>query len=256
VSATIATLKRASGHAKPSTRPSKSDRDQLRLAIEAASAARKKLESRERSREQANVHIDAATEKLATVEAAVSRARESHSRKVAAALTSGKAPPGPAVMQDARDAVTEAQDQLAAAQAAAELVRAELPSLRTEIDICENAVVGKANAVLFPAIDEWLKRGRLARNEALIAQEVLFALTDDPDAAAGLRGMALGDVQRFTAMRERTAPLAGLLDEVRRFLMNIATDTDQTQAMETASRWRQARMALRSNAETALPPFR
>jgi hypothetical protein len=257
--ATVAALKRAHGLPKPGARPSASDdRSALRLAIENAAAAKRKLEARERVREQANAHIDAAQEKLTTVEAAVARARESHAKKVASALSAGRMPPGPGVMQDARDAVTEAKDQLHAAQSAAEQVRAELPTPRAEVAICENRIVGQANAVIGPAIREWLVRAKQARAEALMCQEVLHALVDDPDLDAGLRDPRLDDVQRFRARAERIAPLAGLLDEVRRFLMNVAGDTDETKAREAAQVWRSYRMRLRTEPDAEMPsrPFR
>jgi hypothetical protein len=254
----VAVLKRVGRLEKPGAGLSIEDRSALRLAIENAAAAKRKLEAREHAREQANAHIDVASEKLSVTEAAVSRARESHARKVASALFAGRVPPGSGVMVEARDAVVAAQDQFEAAKSAAEQIRNELPGLRAECAITENAVVGKVNAVLFPAISEWLTRAKRARVEERICTEVLFALVDDSDLNAGLSDPRLDDVQRLTARRERTAPLAGLLDEAKRFLMNVAGDTDETEARAAVQAWRSYRMRLREDADAEIPtrPFR
>jgi hypothetical protein len=154
-------------------------------------------------------------------------------------------------MVEARDAVVAAQDQFDAAQSAAEQIRNELPGLRAEVALAENAIIGRVSAVLAGPIRQWLVRAKRARVEALICQEVLNSLVDDAD----LSDPRLDDVQRFRARAERIAPLAGLLDEVRRFLMNVAGDTDETEARTAVQAWRAFRMRLREDADAEMPPM-
>jgi hypothetical protein len=235
------------------------ERAALRAVIQNVAAARQRLARHETATSAAFEHAEAVEQKLATLENAVERAQEKFTSKIAAALSAGKEPPPSGAVADARRAVDTCQDELAAAKAAFEQLRAETPDIAAEVAIAGNRVVAACNGVLVGPLKQWLERAQRARAEVLLCQEVLHALTDDNDLNRGLPDPALDSVQRVKAMAERIAPLGILLDEVKRFLMNIQGDTDDAPAHAAAQAWRACRMTLCSDPDAELPslaPFR
>jgi hypothetical protein len=256
MSRTATVLKRTTSHAKPAQTPSGDDRSALRLAIENVTAARQRLARHEAATSAAFDHVEATEQKFATLEDAVEHAQQTYTSKIAAALSAGREPPASSAVAEARRAVDACGDELVAAKAAYEQLRAETPDIAAEVAIADNRAVAASNAVLAGPLREWLTRAQRARAETLLCQEILHALTDDHELDRGLPDPALDSVQRVKAMAERVAAISDVRDAARRFLMNIAGDispADQTKANEVATSWRQVRAALRSDADAPLP---
>jgi hypothetical protein len=249
--------KHTSGLATVTAGPSTNDaRAALRAAILNVIAARERLARHEAATSAAFDHIEATDQKRAALENAVEHAQRTYTSKIAAALSAGKEPSASGAVADARHAVDACRDELVAAKAAYEQLRAETPDIAAEVAIADNRAVSASNAVLAAPLREWLTRAQRARAEVVLCTEVLSALTDDPDLDRGLPDPALDSVQRVKAMAERVAPFSALRDEARRWLMNIAGDVDpadQRKANDAATSWRRVRLALRSGASASLP---
>jgi hypothetical protein len=160
---------------------------------------------------------------------------------------------------EARRAVDACGDELVAAKAAFEQLRSGTPDIAAEVAIADNRAVAASNAVLAEPLGLWLAKAKQARADLLVATRVLDVITDDADLDAGLRDPRLDDVARYRARAERIAPLGALLDETRRFLMNVQGDVDETEARAAVQAWRSFRMRLREDADVEMPssaPFR
>jgi hypothetical protein len=111
----------------------------LRAAIENAASVKADLAKRQASLEAATEHVVRAEQRLRTASAAVGQAREEHIERVANALGDGREPPSATSVQAARDAESEARDELDAARAAAEQIKSNIADLESDVSVANRA---------------------------------------------------------------------------------------------------------------------
>ena len=233
-------------------KPKKTDeRAELRAAIQNASAARQKLRGRENAVEMAHRHIDAAHGKLATTEAAIARAHETAAKRTASALAAGREPPTSDTMRAAREAETAARDEIAAAQAAHEQLKAEIAGMAGEVADAEHRVIVEVNKIMAGVLKaEFAEALRLQSALAVSKYKLSALIARDERTPVFTRSVA-----EYRAAQEREAALE-IGDVVFRFL-NVETPIDEptrARARETAASWAAVRLTLRKNSEAELPP--
>ena len=215
------------------------ERAELRAAIEAETAAKRKLQGRENALHLAGKHLNDAQEKLAVVTNAIERAKESVAKRTASALSSGRAPPDSTVLEDARAAVARANDVVDAAQSAVAQLREEIAVLAAEVHQHEAAVIAAAHDVVCAPMREVLAQTKRLHAEAFIARQTLAAVWE-ATAAHGVKAGTIADVRAATShlLRAETLPI----DEATR-----------DAAKDASAQWRAALVALREDADAALP---
>jgi hypothetical protein len=223
--------------------------DPLRIAlVEAQRAAQGANEAFTRHRaavERARGGVRTAESGLAAAMAAVNKAREEHaSALVDAAFDSGPLPASgmPAV----RQAIADAEDQIAAAKAAHEQLKVDLPAVEAEAqdaaiaaEAARSAVLAvEAQRVFNTTLERWQEfEPLLEALAALASEDPARAQPDDYHAA----------VKRLRPLAEVRAAAAEFFRNLRRFADVKPVDGTRRDM------WRQAREALRRDPNAPLP---
>jgi hypothetical protein len=222
----------------------------LRAAVENAETMKATLAKREAALEQAVKFVAAAQTRLETATAAVGEAKAAHAERVARALADGLEPPT-ATLQVARDTETETRDELDAARAAVEQIKAQIADLVIETADAENAVLVQINALFASVVARKLADAKRLRVELLVLKSELSGLLQDDSPPR-----FADDLARYIAQKKRNAA-SPLRDEVHHFLsIDQPLFDDEVWAKANAAQraWKQARAALRSDPDVPLPP--
>lgn len=224
--------------------------DPLRAALAQAIADKATAESaleqhHEAIARAAKLARDAET-RLAAATAELETARGQRVHALAHAAAGGGAT-SKIPMREVRDAALDAQDELDAARAAVEVLRAELAGLEDAVREAGNRVVAARNAVIAPIAPALLQQMREAETTLIVNNAVLMAL------------LALdkgGDQDDWKGRALRNKPLAEVSDEFQAFQRRgdrIGTDDDRKHARELAAAWAAAVKALEADPFAALP---
>jgi hypothetical protein len=155
----------------------------------------------------------AAREKLATAESAVTSAKQRHADAIADSVVSGA--PASSGVRAARAAVTDAADEVEAAEAAILTLRERQGDFLEDIKRAEYALIGARNTVIAAIAGELLEQARDAKARYFAGCEILKILIGNdrlPELANVVESLRLTGAAR--------APLAALEHEVDELLTN------------------------------------
>jgi hypothetical protein len=210
------------------------ERGALRAAIENASSTKVALSKAQASLEAATEHMARAGVRLRAAGVAVGKVREEHIERVANALGDGREPPSATSVQAARDAESEARDELDAARAAAELIKSDIADLESDVAVAGRAVHKALAEMMDPACRALIVQVRARHQQFLRAKSALLSVA------------GLFDTWSEVAKEANTAanqPGFRLLHG----------DTTESQSGAVRQQWESALKALRENADAKLP---
>jgi DNA repair exonuclease SbcCD ATPase subunit len=211
-------------------------RQALAAAAEKAAEAREALQHHRSAIERIHASVRHGEHRIKATQKALADAQEAHASALAAAAADDTPPPTSGV-HAARQAITDAKDDVEAEKTALARLRAALPDWERaarEADIEHETAV---TAVLEPHMRRLLGQAWELRNKLAPIRRTLFALFNDrPETAKNDLGFAKGQ-QQLDVIRE----------EVSKFFGSFG-DIDEV----TAEPWRQARELLRADPHAVL----
>lgn len=173
-------------------------------------------------------------------------ARDQHAQLIARAAAAGETPAKNAALRTVRLALSDAEDELAAAKAALDRLEADGDDLEASNPQLENAVLVAVSQVIAPVAEQILAQMRQRQAELAILQRVFHVLTEDETIGVPVFH---GDVQRLNAKDARMKPVAALRDQ----LFALDPKAGQDRAKEAAGAWRKWRTALCRDPDAAAP---
>ena len=223
-------------------------RSTLREAIAARAVAHAKAELQQQTIHRARDMLRDAEAKLGMAGEALESARSQHAETLAEAAQTGTGVPrGNTPLRAARQQLSDSEDEASAARTALEQLQGDRGDDR--VALAENAVLTAVAAVLAPVGEELLARARRTKAELLILMQTLYEITNPEERGVPLFG---GEIQTLNARDARAAPLASLRDQVLKLSLE-ATRDEWAAARETAARWKEAKLALRTDSDAGLP---
>jgi hypothetical protein len=170
----VTRLRRKAGAADPRAQGDPL-RTQLAAALTAAKQARDAVARREQAERRLSDDAREAEQQIEKLQKAVRKAEAAHIDAIAKAAALEKAAPTSGVPR-ARQAVTVAEDHLAALRAASKKVEADVPELQKEVVACDAEVERLISEILKPIAEQIIERGRQIAEQLLPIKSTLSAL--------------------------------------------------------------------------------
>jgi DNA repair exonuclease SbcCD ATPase subunit len=230
----VAILKKSTGGDDP--------RWALREAICAAAEAQRRVEEHREAIRRAHAMVSDTEQKLATASDALEAARSGHAEVLVRAATTGHVAKPNGALRTARLALVDVEDEVSAAKAALERLKADGEEIEASISKSEDAVFVAIAAAVAPVAEQVLERILRARGELLALQAVFDALTESQE-----EPVLLSSGQFARRVDPRLAPLNAL----RTRLSSLGPEEGRAQDIVAAfQKWR----AALAHDPDAMPP--
>ena len=218
-------------------------RAELARAIAAAKEAKDAVTRQRLAIDRARAAVRVAEKQVEAANEAVVEARQNHAKDLAAAAATD-APAPASKIRAARQAVVDAEDEVAATKDALDALKAKLPEVEATAKEREIAIdVAISGAIMAPAAERLLERARAIRQQLSPLKQILRQIfSDDP-----ARGTTTNDDYLHAVRRQ--APLA----EVRLAVDAFLREGDAGVAA-AENPWRAYRERLHTDPYAALPP--
>ena len=175
--------------------------------------------------------------------------------KRAASLVKAERPIASAwVGENARRAVSAAEERLRLTEAALQRLKHDLVEMQDDVAAAQNAILVEVKKLVVPLIEKMVTKLREAKHQKMIAMSVLNELLDDDLGRRSVRFSSNG-IRAMRADDAREAPLKQFRTEVENLRFGQADDADYA-AVETAVEMvKAALLALQTDATATLPEF-
>jgi CheY-like chemotaxis protein len=225
--------------------------DPLRQKLAAVIAEARKAEavvvSYRAARERAENLVTAAATKCEEAGAAIDAARQQHAQEVADALRSATEVRASAPLKAAKLAEGDAQEALAAGNAALQRLTADLAAAEEASRWAANAVQAAVNSVAAQALQLLLADAMAAKIRFTVSMAIVGQVLSTDAAPSGFDG---ADAVR--AQNQRNAPLAGLREQLEKLGASV-TEAAGGRIASSLAAWASARSALTTDATAPLP---
>jgi chromosome segregation ATPase len=213
-------------------------RTTLAAALKEAAVAQRGVEQQRGGIERARAAVRAAEAAVKSAEKGVEEARQVHARAIADAATADAPPPASGV-RAARQAVTDAQDELEAAKGALDQLKADLPGWEEAARTADVAVEAAISEILAPHAQALLAKVQELSRQLSPLRSALRALFETAPARA----------DEYFAWDQGRRPLSAVLEAARSYFETA------NHIAGCADPWRAARELLRADAFAELPDF-
>lgn len=218
----------------------RSDRAALVAALKQAEAAHQDVERQRAGIERSRASVRAAETAVKAADEAVKSAQKNHAVALANAAATDKAPP-PSSIRAARQAATDAADELEAARSAFEQLRkSSLPNAIETAREADIEIDKQISLILLPHAEELLALAKELQRTFLPVRRALCDLWEKAPTAT----------DEYLAFEKARKPLAETRNSVKKFF-----ETLDVVDRSSPNPWSAARELLRSNPQAELPLF-